>query len=440
MVLRKIWHNIWLLILCAASIGLILGYATWQLNTPEDVKLTAKPVEPDEFQLAVMALQDEDGIFRSTPHELKSGSSLYDALRDAEIAPNATLDMIRALKEVKDPRRLPAGLHFNVGWRDESYDHPVKVSFKFSPTEWIQLSLDQAEGWVVRKINVPVTLVDRTFVGRVDVSLWDSAVKAGMDPELISELAGVFAWQIDFNREVRPDDRWRIIVEQKFAGARPIGWGAIKVAEYENAGDSYTAIRFPQEGPDAEYYMPDGRSLKRLFLKSPIRLARVSSRFNKNRFHPVLKRRVPHNGVDYAARPGTPVMSVGKGKVVKAGRSGNSGIMVKIRHNSTYQTAYLHLKGIAKGVKRGKTVKQGQIIGYVGSTGLATGPHLHFSFYEGGRYVDPLGRKFPSKDPIPKGKMEEFTGVADLAVDRLPQWPSVAAANDQPAMSDSDSF
>lgn len=422
-------HNVWVLSLTALTLGTLLAsFILPNLNAD----MPEPEIEIDPFHEALLALQDEDGVFRSTAHTLEKGSSIYTALRDAGLAQDATRATISALESVKDARRLPAGLHFTIGWGDESFARPVRVTFQFSPIEWVELSNTTAEGWIARTTQVPVTTVERTFVGTVNVSLWDSAVKAGMDPELISELAAVFAWQIDFNREVRPDDRWRIVVEQKYAGAQAVGWGPILAAEYINAGEMYSAIRYPQKGDDAEYYMPDGRSLKRLFLKSPIRLARVSSRFKKSRFHPILKRPIAHNGVDYAARPGTPVMSVGKGQVLWAGRRGNSGIMVKIRHNSVYQTAYLHLSRIAKGVQKGVKVKQGQVIGYVGSTGLATGPHLHFSFYENGRFVDPMGRKFPSKDPIPDTRMHEFERVVATILPMLPEWPETTAQVDQP--------
>jgi murein DD-endopeptidase MepM/ murein hydrolase activator NlpD len=395
----------------------------------------SQPEEPDAFAEALLALKDEDGVFRSSAHTLSPGSSLFETLREAGLDPAATRASVEALETIKDPRRLPAGLHFTVGWGDESFDRPVKISFQFDPVEWVEMTSTSSEGWQARLIKVPVTIVPRTFVGVVNVSLWDSAVAAGMDPELISELASVFAWQIDFNREVRSQDRWRIVVDQKIAGTRHVSWGAIRAAEYINAGESYSAVLFPQKGDDGSYYMPDGNSLKRLFLKSPIRLARVSSRFKKNRFHPILKRTIAHNGVDYAARPGTPVMSVGKGTVERAGSNGTSGIMVKVKHNSTYETAYLHLSGIAKGIRKGTSVKQGQVIGYVGSTGLATGPHLHFSFYEKGRFVDPMGRKFPSEDPIPKDRMTAFTQVVATVMPTLPNWPRDVAQRKGPKVS-----
>ena len=243
-----------------------------------------------------------------------------------------------------------------------------------------------------------------------------------MDGALINKIAAVFAWQIDFARGVQPNDRWRIAVERLYADGKPIGWGNIIAAEYENTGVLVSAVRYVREGVKGEYFQPDGNSLKRMFLKSPLRFGRITSRFNRSRFHPILKKRRPHLGVDYGAPRGTPIMAVGNGIVEYKGTRGGGGKTMKIRHNSVYQTAYKHLHNYAKGMKPGKEVKMGDVIGYVGSTGLATGPHLHFEMYENGAYVDPLGIKFPSADPVPKKFLEEYKLHAQQQLATLPTW------------------
>ncbi|RYZ71780.1 MAG: peptidase M23, partial [Proteobacteria bacterium] len=260
------------------------------------------------------------------------------------------------------------------------------------------------------------------FIGAVDSSLWESADLVGMDANLISSLAEVFAWQVDFSREVRRGDRWRLTVEQKLVGDEVIGWGNILAAEYESGDQVYTGVRYPQVGPNASYYASNGNSLKQLFIKSPLKFGRITSGFSKGRFHPVLKIYRPHNGVDYGAPIGTPVMTIGRGTVVDIGPRGGSGNMIKISHNGTYATAYLHLKGFAPGLRKGSVVEQGQLIGYVGTTGLSTGPHLHFAFYENGNYVDPMGRKFPSADPIPKSELSKFQAEVSGVLRTLPAW------------------
>lgn len=187
----------------------------------------------------------------------------------------------------------------------------------------------------------------------------------------------------------------------------------------------HTAFLLRIDGESKGYYSSDGSSLRRMFLKSPIHFARISSRFQKKRFHPILKIHRPHNGVDYAARRGTPVRAVGDGTILLAGRRGGAGNMIKIRHNSTYQTAYLHLQNFAKGIRKGTRVKQGQIIGYVGSTGMSTAPHLHFEFYQNGRFVDPLGRKFPSAEPVAAHLLERFQNEATVYRRSLPPWNAI---------------
>lgn len=268
------------------------------------------------------------------------------------------------------------------------------------------------------KVELPVDIELVSFSNTVSGSLWESAKMVGMDSSLIIDLADIFAWQIDFAREVRNNDSWIILVEKKSVDSKFIGWGKILAAQYVNQGTTYTGVYYSVDGKDS-YYAPDGSSLRRIFLKSPLKYSRISSKFSRSRFHPVLKIARPHNGVDYAAPIGTPVMSVGDGTVSFAGRKGASGIMVKIKHNSVYSTAYLHLRNVAKGIKKGTRVKQAQVIGYVGMTGSTSGPHCHFAFYENSRFVDPLGKKFPAQAGIPKSKMFDFMNHTKVILDKL---------------------
>jgi murein DD-endopeptidase MepM/ murein hydrolase activator NlpD len=214
-------------------------------------------------------------------------------------------------------------------------------------------------------------------------------------------------------------------VEEKMVKGQHVGWGAILAAEYENAGTPYLATLFRLNGEERGYFTPEGLSLRKMFLKSPVRYGRITSGFSTHRFHPILKFRRPHLGVDYAAPRGTPIRAVGEGKVLFAGRRGGAGNMVKIRHNATYQTMYKHMKGFAKGIKAGAHVQQGQVIGYVGTTGLSTGPHVHFEFYQAGRFVDPLKKSFPSSDPVPKQYLEQFKAESSILLSALPPWQKV---------------
>lgn len=358
------------------------------------------------------------------PYVLPSNSTLNAALRELDVSPQLIHQIVEAAKPIANLGRLKPGVRFQLTYLPHSETELVGIRFRFSPVEMLDIKKVN-DVWVPEKITEIVDTKIMTFSGTVTSSLWESAVEAKMDPNLISDLAEVFAWQIDFSREVRINDRWRISVEQKLVKGKPIGWGSILAAEYENNGQKYSAILFQINDQERGYFAPDGSSLRRMFLKSPIRYGRISSRFTMKRFHPVLKHHRPHLGVDYAAPIGTPIRAVGDGVVEAAGYRGGAGNMIKLRHNSTYSTAYKHLKGFARGVRSGARVQQGQIIGYVGNTGLSTGPHLHFEFYQAGRFVDPLGRKFPSADPVPTRLMGQFQSELNAQMATLPSWDSV---------------
>lgn len=358
-----------------------------------------------------------------TNHEVEKGSSLYQTLRNEGLASQTILELVKIAKPIFPLEEIVAGTLFEITWDGPEKNTPLKLALRYAADS--SLVIERANAgleWTASKLNHPITIVNKTFRGLVTSSLWESAEIVGMDPSLISNLAEVFAWQIDFNRQVKRGDRWRLTVEQKLVEDKVIGWGNILVAEYENNGQSYTGIRYPAEAENASYYFPNGQSLKRMFIKSPIKFGRITSGFSHSRFHPILRENRPHNGVDYGAPSGTPVMAVGKGQIESIGTNGGSGQMIKIRHNATYSTAYLHLKGFASGLHRGSTVEQGEIIGYVGATGLATGPHLHFSFYENDVYVDPLGLRFPSAEPIAKLQLPQFQKLVQNLMNTLPDW------------------
>ncbi len=356
--------------------------------------------------------------------QFEKGSSFYNSLRALNIASPTILQIVESAKQVFPLKDIGAGMKYSVSWRDEAKTDPQSIEIRIAADSslFIERKADSDLEWTATKNELPVSVQKKTFIGVVDSSLWESADLVGMDPSLISALAEVFAWQVDFNREVQRGDRWRLTVEQKIVNDEVIGWGNILAAEYENGSQVHTGVRYPQIGPNASYYSADGKSLKQLFIKSPLKFGRVTSGFSKGRFHPVLRVMRPHNGVDYGAPIGTPVMSIGRGTIVDIGPRGGSGNMIKIAHNGTYATAYLHLKGFASGLRKGSVVEQGQVIGYVGTTGLSTGPHLHFAFYENGRYVDPLGRKFPSADPVPSKELPKFLAEAAGVLKSLPAW------------------
>ncbi len=301
---------------------------------------------------------------------------------------------------------------------------PVRVTMKISDRKTLIVTNLNEENPNAVIEEAVITSSTRAYSGAVNHSLWASAASAGMDPAIINSMAEIFAWQIDFNREVRANDRWRLVVEEVFANGKPIGYGDIVSAEYVNAGFNYVAVKYELDDR-TQYFQPDGNSLKRMFLKSPLKFGRITSGFQARRFHPILKVNKPHLGVDYGAPTGTPVMSVGDGVVSFAGTRGGSGKMITVRHNAVYRTEYQHLSRYSENIRPGARVAMGQTIGYVGATGLATGPHLHFEFHEGNNVVDPQGLKFPTADPVPANLMADFQAQAAGAVAQMPPWSAL---------------
>jgi murein DD-endopeptidase MepM/ murein hydrolase activator NlpD len=252
---------------------------------------------------------------------------------------------------------------------------------------------------------------------QIDSSLFASIEKIGEKDQLALDIAEIFSSDIDFNTDIQKGDSFHALVEKRYLNDELIGYGAILAASFINGQKMFMGFRFYDENGKSAYYGPDGKSLKKSFLKSPLKFSRISSRFSYSRFHPVLKIIRPHLGVDLAAPVGTPVHAVGAGTVISAGWSGGSGRMVRLRHSGGYETMYLHLSQIA--VKRGGRVSQGDVIGHVGSSGISTGPHLDFRVYRNGKAINPLKVVSPPGAPIPHAQFEQFAAVRDSLIAQL---------------------
>jgi murein DD-endopeptidase MepM/ murein hydrolase activator NlpD len=374
-------------------------------------------------QAATLAAAPALSLEEAFPFVIVPKTTLFTLLREQDISPLDIQQIVSAAKPLFNLTKLKPGLRFQI-YQNELIEKEVReIKFRFSAVEFLSVKKENGT-WIANKVTEEVELRNKTFSGTVTSSLWESAQKAEMDPNLIAELADVFAWEVDFSREVRSGDRWRMTVQEKWVKDKPIGWGAILAAEYINAGEAHQAVLFRTNGEDTGYFTPTGESLRKMFLKSPIRYGRITSGFNLKRFHPILLKSRPHLGVDFAAPKGTPIRAVGDGTVLSAGWRGGGGNVVKIRHNSTYATAYKHMSGFARGIRAGAHVQQGQVIGYVGSTGISTGPHCHFEFYERGRFIDPVRKKFPSADPVPEHLLGQFQTEAAVMLASLPNWDS----------------
>lgn len=250
-------------------------------------------------------------------------------------------------------------------------------------------------------------------------SLYQAGKNAGLSDRLVMDIASIFGWDIDFAMDLRRGDRFTAIYEEKYWRGEKIGVGRIVAAEFINRGRVLRAVGIKDQRGKLQYYTPAGKSMQRQFLKNPVRFTRISSRFSNGRYHPILKRWRAHKGVDYAARRGTPVRATATGRILERGRKGGYGKTVVIRHGGKYRTLYAHLSRYRRGLRPGSLVKQGDVIGYVGSSGLATGPHLHYEFRIYGKYRNPLTVRIPRSRPLGASLVAEFNRSAQQISEKL---------------------
>ncbi|OCR26586.1 peptidase M23 [Pseudomonas syringae] len=299
---------------------------------------------------------------------------------------------------------------------------------KISELESISLSRTDKGFTFGREISKPN--VRTAYVhGVINSSLSQSAQRAGLSHTMTMDMANIFGYDIDFAQDIRKGDEFDVIYEQKVVNGKTIGTGNILSARFTNHGKSYSAVRYTNKQGNTNYYTADGNSMRKAFIRTPVDFARISSMFSMGRKHPILNKIRAHKGVDYAAPRGTPIKATGDGKVLLAGRRGGYGNTVIIQHGDTYRTLYGHMQGFAKGIQTGGSVKQGQVIGYIGTTGLSTGPHLHYEFQVNGVHVDPLGQKLPMADPIAKSEKQRFMQQSQPLMARMEQEKATTLAS-----------
>ncbi|MCF8379780.1 MAG: peptidoglycan DD-metalloendopeptidase family protein [Bacteroidales bacterium] len=304
-------------------------------------------------------------------------------------------------------RKIQSGRPYLAFFKSDSVHNIDYFVYEHSPLEYLVFQFkDSVDVWTGQK---QVDTVNSFFAASIESSLWNSMIEKDANPMLAIELSEIYAWSIDFFG-LQQGDSLRVIYDEYFVDSTSIGIGKIYGAYFNHMNANFWAIPFEQDSV-LDFYEEDGKSLRKAFLKAPLRFSRISSRFSNSRLHPILKIRRPHHGVDYAAPVGTPVNAIGDGVVIQKEYNGGAGYMLKIKHNSVYTTAYLHLSKYGEGIKMGSYVKQGQVIGYVGSSGLSTGPHLDFRFYKNGAAIDPLKVEAPPVSPVREENMENFNEV-----------------------------
>ena len=369
----------------------------------------------------------------SAPHNdttevvtIKRGDTLSSIFSKRKL--NTELHKIMQLGEkVKELKSVYPGqkLHFHL-----SNENLVGIELETSVNRRLKVVKSETDYFVdevVRDFEIRTQVASSI----IENSLFLAGQRAGLSDAVIMELASIFGWDIDFALDIRTGDQFSVVYEEKYLDGEKIKDGAIIAAEFVNSGESYRAVRYTDSKGNTDYYSQNGRSMRKPFLRTPVDFARISSRFNLKRKHPILNKIRAHKGVDYAAATGTPIKSSGDGKIVHRGNKGGYGRTIIVKHGTKYSTLYAHMHKYAKNTQVGKRIKQGQIIGYVGKSGLATGPHLHYEFRVNGVHRNPLTVKLPDASPLPKSEMQRFkTATADQFA-RLDLYSSTILAQNQ---------
>ena len=345
--------------------------------------------------------------FEVIEHTVRAGETLGEILNRYNVSYQKVLEIADQTHINYDFEAIKEGNKYTVFISKDSLQLLAHYIYELNYLSYCGVSLMDSTFFFQENKSVEIRY--KQGEGIIKSSLWNAMSDNGLSPVVSIKLSEVFAWTIDFFK-IQKNDEFKVFFEEKYVDGERFETGKIVAAMLTHQGKDYYAFFFNEDGG---YYDENGRNLKKDFLKAPLQYSRISSRYNPNRLHPVLKTRKAHLGTDYAAPTGTPIMSTADGTITKASYTRNNGNYVKIKHNSVYSTQYLHMSKIAKGIKPGIHVKQGQVIGYVGSTGLATGPHVCYRFWKNGNQVDPYKQDLPESDPVSEKLMPKYILTKD---------------------------
>ena len=367
------------------------------------------PLSMTLTQSDVLIEQDDEPQWQT--YTVKSGDTLAKIFKRAGLSPKDTYAVSHAGEQAKTLVTLLPGDKLDLNVIDNQF---AGLRYALSPTDTLYIEPEEDSDELLSHIDSKPVEVRHNFAqGEITSSFWNAGVAAGLTDNQIMHLAGIFGWDIDFAMEIRGGDTFNVVYEERYIDGEFVGYGDIVAAEFVNQGEKFAAIQHA----DGNYYTPEGRSMRKSFLRAPINFKYVSSNFSKARFHPVQKRWKAHRGTDYVAAVGTPVMAAGDGKVIEASYNKYNGNYVFIQHGEKYTTKYLHFK--KKAVKKGDIVKQGQTIGYLGSTGLASGPHVHYEFLVDGVHRNPRTVDLPKALPIDPKQRDAFMQIAEQRLAQL---------------------
>jgi murein DD-endopeptidase MepM/ murein hydrolase activator NlpD len=348
------------------------------------------------------------------------GRTFQDVLSALGVAKDRALQIVQALRPHLDFRRLKPQDELEL--HHDSSGDLAKLVYRQSPIDIVEATRE-GDQWTGARLDVPVDRRVVLVTGVLKENLFESMERAGERPQIVMDFAEIFAWDFDFAADSQPGDRFRMLVEKVFTGDQFVKYGRILAAEYQSEGQVHAGVYF-KDKDGSGYYTPKGESLRRAFLKSPLEFTRISSTFSRGRRHPILGGVRPHLAVDYAAPLGTPIFAVADGTIESAGWSGGGGNTIVLRHRANFKTMYNHLSNFAKGIRAGTAVRQRQVIGYVGSTGLSTGPHLDYRVMKDGRFVNPLKQTFLPGQPISPSNHTVFSQTSAALLAQLRGTPT----------------
>jgi murein DD-endopeptidase MepM/ murein hydrolase activator NlpD len=324
------------------------------------------------------------------------------------------LQIARKAKPVFPLHKLCAGHQYSIELEEEEF-----ISFRYDIDSEEQLIIEKKDGEInIERKPIPYEIEVESIGTEIESSLFGSIASIGESSQLAIEIMDIFAWDIDFIRDIREGDHFSAIVEKRYRNGKLEGYGNVLAAHFSNQRENFYAFYYANDGSGG-YYDEHGQSLRKAFLKAPLSYTRISSGYTNRRFHPVLNEWRPHLAVDYAAPTGTPVKAIADGSVMRKSYDRNNGNMIRLRHPNAYESTYIHLNRFGRGIRKGTRVRQGEIIGYVGSTGLATGPHLDFRVFKNGAPINPLKIKATPAKPIASHNKAEFADTVDMLHKRL---------------------
>ena len=346
---------------------------------------------------------------------IRWNQTLSSILEEYNISREQIYQLANKAKEVYDVRKLKAGSNFSIVLNRDSLR--TARQFIFEPDQRSYVVYNFADSIYAELVEHEVKRTERSIASEINSSVYEAVLEAGAPPVLVNKLVDVLAWQVDFFR-INKGDKFKVIYEEESVNGEVVDIGRIKGVYFKHFDKEYYGVYYNQNSK-ADYFDENGKSLRKTFLRAPLNFTRISSRFTPRRYHPVLKRYKAHLGTDYAAPVGTPVRTVGDGVILEARYGKYNGNFVKVKHNANYTTQYLHMNKIRRGIRPGKKVKQGEIIGYVGQTGLANGPHLCFRFWKNGRQVDALSVDLPPSEPVKASELSNFLHRKNIIIHQL---------------------